>query len=157
MRDRKMEKIALLLDSFNWSWFFHFDLWFCSFLHPADSKNPNLMLWLCKEEVRWYSRDSLLLSFFFVPYVYLLSSFWICLYYQFWFTSFLTSFLVLQLKTSSYCRLCLTCKKYKAIFLLERLWYQLKELTIFNFLFRSALLSYFLINIWNVIINKIKF
>ncbi|XP_010452869.1 PREDICTED: calumenin-A-like [Camelina sativa] len=29
---------------------------FNDFLHPADTKNPNLLLWLCKEEVR--ERDS---------------------------------------------------------------------------------------------------
>ncbi|KAG7032674.1 hypothetical protein SDJN02_06724, partial [Cucurbita argyrosperma subsp. argyrosperma] len=31
-------------------------LWIFSFLHPADSKNPKLLRWLCEEEIR--ERDS---------------------------------------------------------------------------------------------------
>ena len=27
-------------------------LWIFSFLHPADSKNPKLLHWLCEEEIR---------------------------------------------------------------------------------------------------------
>lgn len=38
------------------------DLWCCSFLHPADTKNPKLILWLSKEEVRWHRFLKILFS-----------------------------------------------------------------------------------------------
>lgn len=37
-------------------------IWSCRFLHPADSKNPKLLQWLCKEEIRCHRLHQFLFS-----------------------------------------------------------------------------------------------
>lgn len=47
-----MARMESLLDMLIEMLLIFLHLWIFSFLHPADSKNPKLLHWLCEEEIR---------------------------------------------------------------------------------------------------------